>query len=338
MRRFVVGISCLIVPWVAALAGYDNRPEAQALLQTLARDYAFTPPQLTDVRTALAQAQSVPALIQKEQQAKEKTLTWSAYRPLHVNAANIERGLAFLDAQRRWLDKAEQVYGVPPVVIAAVLGVETKYGTQPGRHRVLDALATQGFDHPTRAAFFFQELVQFFVFCRDSGYSAPDVRGSYAGAMGAAQFMPSSTLRFAVDFDGDGKTDLWALPDAIGSVANYLVNYRPEQGWRRGEPVAALARVADGAALDGLAVNPKNPADTVGGLAQRGVATAGLALGMPAGLLRMDLDGGAEYWLGLHNFYAVMSYNPRVYYAMAVAQLAEALQQTAATAEASAAR
>jgi membrane-bound lytic murein transglycosylase B len=272
----------------------------------------------------------MPKLVEFEQKAKEKTLDWSAYRAIHVNDANLQRGLQFLDANHDALARAEQDFGVPPELIAGILGVETKFGTFATPHRVLDALATQGFEHPTRGPFFFSELTEFFALCRDLGFHPPAVMGSYAGAMGYAQFMPSNYRRLALDFDGNGLRDLWAMPDAIGSIANYLVRYGGDAGYWRGAPLIVPARVV-GPLPAGFSLNPRKPTHTYAGLAKLGITTAvELPPDEAVGLIELPLaDGSREYWLGLHNFFAVMTYNPRTFYAMAVAQLAGALHQAA---------
>jgi membrane-bound lytic murein transglycosylase B len=313
----------------SAHADYSSHPRVPALLEQLRAEHGFNEAELAGVKAALAKAEQLPQLIEAEQKAKEKTLTWADYRKIHVHDANLANGAKFLAQYAPWLARAEAQYGVPPAVIAAILGVETKYGSYTGRHRVLDALATQGFDHPTRAPFFFGELVEFFALCRDQGYRPSEVLGSYAGAVGAAQFMPSNYRRLAVDFDGDGKRDLWSAPDAIGSVANYFVHYAPARSWQRGMPLMVPVKLR--AAGADWPRNGKAQTHRVGDFLRAGVKPAvALPPETPAGLVELTLSvepQAFEYWLGLPNFYSVMSYNPRVYYAMAVSQLAEELQR-----------
>ncbi len=311
----------------SAAADYSGNAKTPQLLQTLKTQYSFSPDDLDNVRTALKQAQLLPQLIHSEQTNKEKTLTWEDYKPLHVTPANIANGLRFMQEQKKWLDLAQERYGVPPEVVTALIGVETKYGAYTGKYRVLDSLATLGFDHPTRAPFFFNELTQLFVLCRDDRFQPAELRGSYAGAMGLAQFMPSNYRTLALDFDGDGRADLWSPADAIGSVANYLVNYDPQRSWHRGQ---ALLAGVESAAPPPAAVtrNAKLPPQTIAALREAGIAApAALPGDMPAGLLELSHNSGApEYWIALPNFYAVMSYNPRVFYAMAVTSLAYELK------------
>ncbi len=315
----------LLLCCLSAHADFSNAPQVPKLLAQLRDQAGFTPAELDQVRSALADAQLLPQLIHTEQHAKERTLTWDEYAPIHINPSNIANGLAFMQAQKHWLDKAEAEYGVPPTVITAVMGVETKYGNYTGRVRVLDALATMGFDHPTRGPFFLSELEQFFVLCRNDGLDPTQPKGSYAGAMGSAQFMPSNYLRLGVDFDGNGSVNLWSAADAIGSIANYLRNYRPAQGWHRDMPLMEPAQIT-GTLPQSLAINQKHATTTVADLEHDGVTPAVSLPGkLRAGLVRLDGSHGPQDWITLHNFYAVMAYNPRIFYAMSVAQLAAAL-------------
>lgn len=308
-------------------AGYESHPKAALLIERLALEFAFSSEELDEVRLALAEAERLPQLIAAERNAAERTETWTTYAAKRVDPQRIQRGAAFISEHRIWFDRAQVDYGVPREVIAGVLGLETSFGRVTGKARVLDSLATQGFDHPTRSAFFFSELVEFFVHCREQGIDPSVPLGSYAGAMGWAQFMPSNYRRLAVDYDRDGRTDLWSAPDAIGSVAAYLTGYDPKRAWRRGEAVMLRARLTQGPVA--LATNTARPGLSAGQLSAAGVEVqARLPLETPLGLIELNLDQGKEYWVGLHNFYSLMSYNPRVYYAMTVAQLAEAIART----------
>lgn len=328
MRALTSGCALLLVA-TSAFADYIGHPRAWLLLETLQADYDFSEAELDEVEQALGEARRLPQLVEFETKSKEKTLDWPSYRAIHVTGTNIQRGREFLDANAALLAQAEEEFGVPPQIVAAILGVETKFGAFATPHRVLDALTTQGFEHPTRVPFFFSELTEFFVLCRELGFHPPAVRGSYAGAMGFAQFMPSNYRKLALDFDGNGIRDLWATPDAIGSIANYLVRYGGTAGWRRGQPLMVRATLASGPP-QGVAVNPKKATATYAELVQLGIkAEIDLPPGEAVGLLELPSSNGArEYRLGMHNFFAVMSYNPRVFYAMSVAQLADALHKS----------
>jgi membrane-bound lytic murein transglycosylase B len=329
MRSLLLGCAIALLSLTAA-ADYSGHPRAWLLLQNLKADYDFSDEELADVRGALVEAQRLPQLVEFEQKAKERTLDWPSYRAIHINGANVQRGVDFLRANADTFARAEADFGVPPELVAGILGVETKFGIFATPHRVLDALTTQGFEHPTRSTFFFSELTEFFALCRDFGFHPPAVMGSYAGAMGFAQFMPSNYRRLTVDFDGNGIRDLWAAPDAIGSIANYLLRYAGDAGYQRGAPLIVRASV-NGELPDGFPISPKKPTHTFAELTKLGITTAvELPPDEAVGLIELPAaDGRREYWLGLHNFFAVMSYNPRTFYAMAVAQLSDALHQAA---------
>jgi membrane-bound lytic murein transglycosylase B len=316
-------------PWLLllfcapALADYSAHPRAQELLTQLAQEERFSAEELAAVRAALVQAERIPRLVEAEKNAAERTETWTTYAAKRVDAPRIERGADFIAEHRATFMQAEAEFGVPPAVIAGVLGLETNFGRFTGSARVLDALATQGFEHPTRSPFFFSELREFFVFCRDTGRDPTVPQGSYAGAMGWAQFMPSNYRRLAVDFDGDGQRDLWSPADAIGSIARYFVDYDRNRSWQRGQPLMVPAKLERPLPAD-VAINTARLTHTVEQLAALGLkADIELPAGTRVGVVELKLDEGVEYWLGLHNFYSVMSYNPRVYYAMTVSLLAQ---------------
>jgi membrane-bound lytic murein transglycosylase B len=243
---------------------------------------------------------------------------WYEYRPIFVNPTRIEGGVRFWREQEALLRRAEQEYGVAPEIIVAIIGVETRYGGNVGKYRVLDALTTLTFGYPPRAAYFRSELESFLLLARDERIDFNEVKGSYAGAMGLAQFMPSSYRAYAVDFDGDGRRDLWNSPaDAIGSVANYLKRH----GWQRGGLVTLPVR-AVGPAVDSLVAAGMQPSLGPDRLAAGGVVTdTSLPPGSLVSLIRLEGRAGKEYWLGLNNFYSITRYNHSNLYAMAVFQL-----------------
>ena len=269
---------------------------------------------------------------------------WALYRSRFVEPIRIRAGVAFWRANEKWLKLAEELYGVPPEIVVGIVGVETIYGRQMGEFRVIDALATLAFDFPAgrkdRAPFFRDELESFFVMCRSEGLAPLQPKGSFAGAMGMPQFMPSSFNRYAVDLDGDGHVDLRGNPaDVIGSVAHYLA----ESGWRRGLPtrfdVAVPVDAADRAVLLGPDILPSF---TLAEFAERGAqvgesAAATDALMREAGgigkLALVELQNGEaapSYLAGTTNFYAVTRYNWSSYYALAVIELGEAVAREVA--------
>lgn len=315
---------CLAAPAGADYSQHDKVPD---LLKILRKDFGYSEADLARVVETLKQAEPIPKLVQQEQKAPERTENWDQYSA-RVDAARIQEGVRVIHENARTFGRAEEEFGVPAPVIAGIMGIETRYGRNTGNVRVLDALATQGFDHPTRTAFFMNELAQFFVFCRDYGFDPLKPRGSYAGAMGDAQFMPSNYRRLALDYDGNGHRDLWTIPDAIGSIANYFVNFRPKQSWKRGEPLAVRAHLTGSLDAD-VERNGHRTVYTVEELGKLGVvADIVLPADMDAGLIELPLaDGRKEYWIAFHNFYTVMTYNPRTFYAMAVTRLSQRIVQ-----------
>jgi membrane-bound lytic murein transglycosylase B len=245
---------------------------------------------------------------------------WHEFRALFVDGARIEGGARFWSENADTLARARTVFGVPENVIVALIGIETRYGRVTGSHKVIEALYTLAFELQNRADFFRGELEQFLLLAREQQWDLLAISGSYAGAMGLPQFMPSSYRRFAVDFDGNGRIDLWRdTADAIGSVANYLRLF----GWRDGEPIAAPARV-DSSDLQALLDLGPRPSLNLDQWRMRGVEEmSGLEGGLNASLFHLELVGGREFWLGFDNFYALFQYNRSRNYVMAVYELAQ---------------
>ncbi|WP_313303080.1 lytic murein transglycosylase B, partial [Pseudomonas sp.] len=249
---------------------------------------------------------------------------WKDYRPMFITDARIARGVDFWRQHEAVLARAEQEYGVPAQYVVAIIGVETFFGRNTGNYRVIDALTTLGFDYPPRADFFRKELREYLLLARDEQLDPLTLKGSYAGAMGLPQFMPSSFRNYAVDFDGDGHINIWNNPDdAIGSVASYFKRH----GWVAGEGVVSRAQVNGAQADQGLTTGIE-PAKTFGQLRALGWSSHdALPDDLPVTAFRLEGDNGPEYWMGLKNFYAITRYNRSVMYAMAVHQLAEQLVQ-----------
>jgi membrane-bound lytic murein transglycosylase B len=259
-----------------------------------------------------------------------KPKNWAAYRARFIEPTRINAGVEFWNTYGVALARAEAQYGVPVEIIVGIIGVETVYGRNTGGFRVMDAITTLAFDYPdtptreARMAFFRGELENTLLLARDAGIDPLSLRGSYAGAIGWAQFMPGSIREYAVDFDGDGKIDLRNSPvDAIGSVAHYLAVH----GWQRGEPVAFPVTVsADNRQWEGMLNQGLEAKYTQDQLQAAGVAAPALPAGMRFGLV--DLQNGTgptEYWLGANNFYAITHYNRSYFYAMSVAELGRAV-------------
>lgn len=243
---------------------------------------------------------------------------WPEYRAAFVNTQRVKLGLVFWDKYRVALRRAEKQYGVPQQIIVALIGVETIYGQNMGNFRTLDALTTLAFDYPRRSAFFRDELENYLLLAREQQFDLLKVKSSYAGALGIPQFMPSSYRKYAVDFNGNHKTDLLnEATDAIGSVGNYMQGY----GWIEGGPVAVRAEVGE-VACAGVASTQRSLTDW----ASVGV-TANIRRDEPSRLLDYTVAEGKEYWLGFNNFDVITRYNNSDFYAMTVFQLSEALKE-----------
>ena len=289
------------------------------------------------VRDILRRARFVPAVGKAIMPPPAGTAkNWAAYRARFVEPNRIHAGLAFWQTHAKWLELAEERYGVPAEIVVGIVGVETLYGRHMGSFRVIDALATLAFDFPSgrkdRSAFFRDELEQFLVLTHREGVDPLSVRGSFAGAMGLPQFMPSSIMKYAVDFDGDGHIDLHkSRADVIGSVARYLFDF----GWQRDLPthfeVSVPVDVSDRAVLLAPDILPSfSPQEFV----NRGALLPSQAMQTTSKLALIELQNGdaaPSYVAGTSNFYAVTRYNWSSYYAMAVIDLGAAVKQARQT-------
>ncbi|MDA0788313.1 MAG: lytic murein transglycosylase B [Proteobacteria bacterium] len=322
LSRLVAMATLLFVPVAGAEdrhadRDYADRKEVRAFVSELALDTSFTEAGLL---TVFKQAEYQQSIIDAISRPAEKTMMWDEYQDIFLTERRIGSGREFMMQYQDALVRAERAYGVPPVIVAAVIGVETMYGRYRGRYRVLDALTTLAFDYPPRASFFRRELKEFILLAREEKQLITDLKGSYAGAMGYGQFISSSYRRYAVDFDGDDVRDIWENPvDAIGSVANYLA----EHGWVREDAIAV--RIDPGQAdMTSFNVSLK-PTSTLGVFQSAGVNVSGAA-DREVSPMRLQGKEGDEYWLGFTNFYVITRYNHSKLYAMAVFQLSEALR------------
>jgi membrane-bound lytic murein transglycosylase B len=301
-----------------ASADYGDRAEVAKFVDEMVAEHGFERRSLLDLFGRVERKQAILDAIARP---AEKTKAWHEYRDIFVTDDRVAQGLEFWRTHRATLERAHAEYGVAPDVIVAIIGVETRYGRNTGSYRVADALATLAFDYPPRAAFFRKELAQFLLLAREEGVDPLSLTGSYAGAMGYGQFIPSSFRAYSVDFDGDGKRDIWSNPvDAIGSVANYFKRH----GWRADGPVVVRADPVDGRA-DALASGELALDQTVGAIRGLGVSMPAYPDDEPALLLKLDGDKGPEYWVALHNFYVITRYNRSAMYALAVHQLGESI-------------
>lgn len=279
----------------------------------------------TQILEWLSHAQFQPDIIERISRPYE-VKPWYEYWPIFVTDKRAKEGAEFWNQNQAALAQAEAAYGVPPEIIIAIIGVETRYGRQTGNYSALDALATLAFGYPKRAAFFRKELESFLLLAQNEKWNPLDIKASYAGAIGQPQFMPSSYRNFAVDFDSDGKKDLLnSAADAIGSVAAYFKAH----GWKNGEPIAfpVHLKTTDTASLSQKDLLP--PKYTVTQLIQKGVQpdVFGIPESHKAALLELEETGSKAYWLGFKNFYVITQYNHSIHYAMAVYQLSQKINQ-----------
>ncbi|HCP3563924.1 TPA: lytic murein transglycosylase B [Escherichia coli] len=302
---------------------FANNPNAQQFIDKMVNKHGFDRQQLQEILSQAKRLDSVLRLM--DNQAPTTSVkppsgpngAWLRYRKKFITPDNVQNGVVFWNQYEDALNRAWQVYGVPPEIIVGIIGVETRWGRVMGKTRILDALATLSFNYPRRAEYFSGELETFLLMARDEQDDPLNLKGSFAGAMGYGQFMPSSYKQYAVDFSGDGHINLWDPVDAIGSVANYFKAH----GWVKGDQVAVMA--------NGQAPGLPNGFKTKYSISQ--LAAAGLTPQQPLGnhqqasLLRLDVGTGYQYWYGLPNFYTITRYNHSTHYAMAVWPLGQAV-------------
>jgi membrane-bound lytic murein transglycosylase B len=316
MLRSLRNIVLCALPTLSAFADYSEHPFAKDFADEMVK-HGF---KREDIVQMLARAERQQSILDAIARPAEKAKPWKDYRKLFVTNDRIVQGVAFWRDHAAALARAERESGVPASIIIAILGVETRYGRNTGNYRVLDALTTLSFDYPPRADFFRSQLVEFFLMAREQKLAPDRILGSYAGAMGFGQFMPSSYRKYAIDFDGDGEIDIVNdIDDAIGSVANYLKAY----GWQRGAPIVVRAAVKEPLA-DGLLREILEPVTVLRDYKSKGITSlTALPDDSLAALFMLEAESGNEYWLALNNFYVITRYNRSQLYAMAVTQLSQ---------------
>jgi membrane-bound lytic murein transglycosylase B len=302
---------------LGASADYRDHPNAAALIERVAakgvdRDW---------LNAALGEATKQESILKAIARPAEKSKPWSEYQDIFLTERRTKEGIKFWHENRDALDRVSAETGVPSEIIVAIIGVETYYGRITGGYRVIDALSTLAFDYPRRSPFFTKELEVFLALAYESGLPLTDMKGSYAGAMGLGQFMPSSYTAYAKDFEGDGVIDIWTNPnDAVMSVANYFVAH----GWRPGGDVIAAADFKGEASVFEVGLKPNK---TIAELSRLGVTSRdSVTTSAKATPIKFEGKAGDEYWLGLHNFYVITRYNHSAMYAMAVYQLSQDLR------------
>ena len=320
MIKFLLAL--LLCAPVFAQASYAERAEVATFVRELSERHGMTE---TELMRVFERAQRLDPVLEAIARPAERVRTWEEYRALLVSERRIAEGVEFWKKHRRTLERAHKKYGVAPEYVVAIIGVETSYGRNTGNWRVLDALTTLAFDYPPRARFFRGELENYLLMAREAGLDVFSIRGSYAGAIGIPQFMPSSARRYAVDFDGNGTIDLQSSrADAIGSVANFLKVH----GWERDADVAVEARVP-GDAWRAFADGRFEPRHTLTELREAGIEFhSPQPAGASATLVELaNADRPSEFRVGLRNFYVITRYNRSALYAAAVSDLASELKK-----------
>jgi len=310
-----------------SFAGYAEREDVQAFIAEMQTRHGFDSEKLTRL---FAQTEPIPFVLKAiAPPADPRVKSWKNYRQRFIEPKRLKAGLDFWRKHQATLAKAEALSGVPAEFIVSIIGIETIYGKHLGRFDTFAALATLAFDYPPRADLFRRELEALLLLARDEQRSPTDYRGSYAGAIGLPQFLPSSIRAYAVDFDKTGQIDLTASPsDAIGSVANFLKTH----GWESGGPIAIKVGAGETAqALIDEGIKPQRlPQDMV----TLGVTLPADTPAAPAALIDLVTpDAETEYWLGYQNFFVITRYNRSSFYAMAVYQFAQALKAARLTAK-----
>lgn len=325
VRMFSLGLLVAAVyavpaPFARAAADLTERPEVREFIDRMVANHDFARASLTETLQQARPRDDIIEAITRPAESKP----WHEYRPIFVTDTRIERGADFWREHDEILARAQHTYGVPPEIVTAILGVETFYGRHKGGYRVLDSLVTLAFDYPRRSRFFLGELEEYLLLAREEDLDPLAIKGSYAGAMGKPQFIASSYRRYAVDFDGDDRKDLWDnTADAIGSIAHYLHRH----GWQPQEPVTSPATVR-GEAYRPLLEKGLRPHTPVKVLEARyGVSPVStLPRDEPASVIELETESGHEHWIALNNFYVITRYNHSALYAMAVYQLGQEIK------------
>jgi len=316
---FILRSVLLSIVTLSIFADYENRDSVKGFVNEVAKKDGFDPQELLNIFEQVEKKQRIIDLISRP---AEKAKPWHEYREIFVTAPRIAAGVEFWEENEAALNRAGSKFGIPIEIIVAVIGVETNYGRNKGSFRVMDALSTLAFDYPPRARFFRSELRELLLLAREENKDPLELIGSYAGAMGYGQFIPSSFRAYAIDFDGDGARDIWSSQtDAIGSVANYFSRH----GWDGEGPIAVPVTITDERA-DQFANQGLKPKRSIAELRKAGVEHVSLPDQTLGALFRLEGRGGWEYWLGLHDFYVVTRYNHSHMYALAVVQLSTAVR------------
>lgn len=310
------------------MANTADRDDVQHFIQFMHQQHNFDSDKLTQLFNTIPQQAPQKAKHEKhgvihEMQSKHDFVPWYQYRPIFIKSDTIQAGAQFWYNNRHWLNKAQTRFGVPASVIVATIGIETHYGEQLGTHPIFKSLSVLTFDYPHRHDFFRQQLIAFLLYCRDNGFDPKTLKGSYAGALGQPQFMPTSIRDLAIDFDDTDKIDLYHdSADAIGSVAHYYA----EHGWQPGKPIATKALIRNHQQLKDLLNKTSHPKMTLRQFKKHGIdPRMKLDQDLKANLVKLKGENHPIYWLTFHNFDVIKTYNSSTDYAMALYQLSHKL-------------
>ena len=302
-----------------ALSHDIERDNIKIFIENMVEKHGFDEKELSSI---LAQAESKESILNAISRPAERTLTWNQYRDIFIKDERIVAGVQFWKEHTETLNLISEETGVSIEILVGIIGVETYYGRITGGYRVIDALSTLAFDYPKRSPFFTRELEEYLLIAKEEKMDPFDATGSYAGAMGSPQFMPSSYRAYAVDSDNDGKRDIWNnWSDVIGSVANYFI----EHGWQRGNEVIVPANYHESSNKIEIK-NGLKATETVTSLRYQGVSfTTKMDGNHPAELLKLEQENASNYWVGMHNFFVITKYNHSIMYGLAVHQLGQAI-------------
>lgn len=318
MHRFVRPLIAVLalISTDSAVAIDTGRDDVRAFIDEMVESHGFDRTELT---VLLGEAEVQNNILEAMRRPAERTKPWHEYRAIFIQPKRVKAGVAFWAEHAESIERISAETGVPPEILVGIIGVETYYGRITGKHRVLDALVTLGFDYPPRANFFRKELGHFLQLAREEDIDPRVALGSYAGAMGAPQFIPSSYRAYADDGDGDGRRDLFNnWDDVLASVAEYFLRHR----WQPGAPVVSPASLSADASLSLPAENKLADALDITALREQGLRfDTGDQAGDTARVIVFEGEDGRELHVGFHNFYVITRYNRSTMYAMAVWQL-----------------
>jgi len=317
-------IFCFMISSHAYAANLANEADVQKFINEMVKDHDFKKKELN---TLFSQVKVKQKILDAISRPAEKSKPWHEYRKIFLTQKRIKNGVKFWQENNDIIDYAEKVYGVAPQIMVAIIGVETYYGRLQGSYRVMDALSTLAFKYPKRSKFFRGELKHFLIMSQEQNFDPLTKTGSYAGAMGMGQFIPSSFQSYAIDFDGDGEKNIWSNhSDAIGSVANYFKRH----GWKKDQPVTDQLKLnkENTISMDDACKRSCKPKLTVADFKDKGLqGKTSVNNQSSAILLILKQKNSKEYWLGYNNFYVISRYNHSTLYSMAVYQLSQEIKK-----------